>query len=109
MGGIRAGLAKEAEQAVSDPYTDRLINLGLDWDKEMAYASIDRCNCMVRYRGGSQLPAIRRGKEFFTAEGNQIDRPTSFEDMVPRAIKKLMVERGEIYIGHMFTPAAEQK
>jgi hypothetical protein len=78
-------------------------------DKEMADAAIDKCNCMVRYAGGAQLPAVRKGKEFFTPEGYKITPPDSFEVMTPHAIKALMVERGEIYIGHMFTPSETTK
>ena len=89
---------------MSDPYTDRLINLGLDWDKEMSYASIDRCNCMVRYGGGDQLPAIRRGKEFFDPQNMRIVAPHSFEDMDRHAIRRLMAARNEVYIGHIFGP-----
>ena len=89
---------------MTDPFTERRIQLGMATDKNMSDAAIDKCTCMVRYGGDSQLPAVRKGKEFFTAEGHQISGIASFEDMTPHAIKKLMTERGEIYIGHMFAP-----
>jgi hypothetical protein len=86
-----------------DPMTERLIALGRQVDKDMAAASIDKCNCMVRYAHmETQLPAIRKGKEFFTPEGDAIKAPESFEDMKPRAIVELMRSRGDEYIGHRF-------
>jgi hypothetical protein len=91
--------------SVNNPYTDRLIALGRSVDKDMAKASIDKCNCMIRYAHmDTQLPAIRKGKEFFTPEGYAIIPPNSFEDMDYRAIHNLMKSRGDEYIGHMFAP-----
>lgn len=91
--------------SVNDPYIDRLIALGRSVDKDMAKASIDKCNCMIRYAHmDTQLPAIRRGKKFFTPEGYEVIAPNSFEDMDYSAIHKLMKSRGDEYIGHMFAP-----
>ena len=87
-----------------DLYTERLIQLGKACAKDMANAEIDKCNCMIRYgSSSSQLPSIRKGKKFFTPQGDEVSKPDSFEDMPPAAIKKIMDERGEVYIGHMFT------
>ena len=62
---------------------------------------------MVRFGNADvQLPAIRKGKQFFSPEGDEITAPTSFEDMPPAAIKNLMTARGEVYIGHLLGPFA---
>ena len=102
---------------ISDPFTRRLINLGMVVDREMSNAFISKCNCMVRYNGGPQIPAIRRDTrdryllgrgnwapiyKFFTPEEEEIAPPTSFELMTSAEIKKLMDEQNEVYVGHMF-------
>lgn len=89
--------------------SDYFAELGKFFSKLMARGSIERCNCMIRQRIGSdQLPAIRRGKgsdaKFFTPQGDEIESVVSFEDMHPNVIAKLMKDRGEEYIGHMFGP-----
>lgn len=93
--------------ADTDPnsaFDKRLMALGQQYSDWMADASIERCNCMVRYNGGDQMPARRKGKAFWDAEGNEIVKPTSFEDMAPKEIARLMKEGGWVYIGHMFGP-----
>ena len=81
---------------------ERHLAIGREFDKLMALGSLERCNCMVRYNGGPQMPAIRHGKHFTDPEGREIARPTSFEDMKGPAIIAAMTARGEVYIGHMF-------
>lgn len=81
---------------------DYFLALGKKYDLMIREAQIDKCNCMVRYNGGAQLPAVRRGKQFFSPEGDEITCPDSFENMDRHAIRSLMAERGEVYIGHMF-------
>lgn len=76
--------------------------LGRDYDKLMAKASIERCNCMIRYGGGPQIPALRRGKVFTTSEGDQIMKPDSYEMMHHTAIATILKNQNKIYIGHMF-------
>lgn len=86
---------------MSDWLTERWIAIGKQADKEMAFAAIDKCNCMARYQE-TTLPAIRKGKQFYTPEGKPIMAPQSFEDMHPNAIRGIMASRGDQYIGHMF-------
>ncbi len=81
---------------------DRWISLGKQYDAAMAEASIQRCDCMVRYKDGGQLPAFRRGKQFTDPEGDAIVTPDSFEDMHWSKIAELLRQRNEIYIGHIF-------
>jgi hypothetical protein len=101
----RLSVAKTPElPRVSDPWTDRLIALGERADRDHVNWAINSCNCMVRNGDGSQMPARRNGKNFFSPEGEPIETPTSFEDMPPRSIIALMRERGETYIGHLFGP-----
>lgn len=88
----------------NDPWTERLIRLGKQADRDMINWAINNCNCMVRHSDGPQMPAVRKRNRFFTPQGDEIVKPTSFEDMTPRAIVALMKEQGEIYIGHMFWP-----
>ena len=100
-----------------DVFKERLIALGMDQDRLMSVAAIARCNCMVRYHGGPQMPAIRRdvgerpGKgnwkavyKFFNPSGEEIEAPTSHEMIAGAEIQKLMDDRGDVYIGHMFGP-----
>jgi hypothetical protein len=86
----------------TDPFTKRLLGLGRDYDKMMGRASIERCNCMVRYGDGPQIPAVKRGKVFSNPEGDEITNPTSYEMMHHTAIARILNCRNEIYIGHMF-------
>ena len=51
---------EEGMQGMADLFTERLIALGKDQDELMSIAAIAKCNCMVRYHGGPQMPAIRR-------------------------------------------------
>lgn len=78
----------------------RLIELGLAYEKMMGRASIERCNCMIRYNGGPQMPAIRWHKAFFNPEGVPIVTPDSYEMMNHNAISAIMKANGETYIGH---------
>ena len=88
-----------------DSFLERTIEVGYYFQKLMGQASIQRCNCMVRFgNADAQMPAIRKGKQFFTPEGDEMSAPSSFEDMHHTAIKKLMDERGEVYIGHLLGP-----
>lgn len=87
-----------------DQIQDRLIAIGRHFDGEMARASIQRCNCMVRYNGGPQMPARRAGKHFYSPEGDEIIKPDSFEMMSHNEIAKLLKEANALYIGHMFKP-----
>jgi hypothetical protein len=96
------GVWTEIRPPLHDPFTERLIKLGIQADKNHAAWAIDNCNCMIRYNGGPQMPAIRKGKQFFTPEGESIATPTSHEDMERREIARLMKERGEVYIGNIF-------
>lgn len=48
-------------------------------------------------------PRDRRGKRFFTPEGDEIMKPSSFEDMERREIHTHLKARNEVYIGHMVT------
>jgi hypothetical protein len=89
-------------ETTDDPYTDRLINLGKQADRDHCDWALNNCNCMIRWGGGNQMPAIRRGKDFFTPTGKPIATPESFEDMSASLIIKLMRERGESYIWYMF-------
>lgn len=57
---------------------------------------------MVRYGGGSQMPAIRRGKEFEDPEGRPITEPGSYEDMEPRRILEILNETNTVLISHIF-------
>ena len=44
-----------------------------------------------------------KNAKFYTSEGDEIMRPTSWEDISSSTIIiKMMKERGEVYIGHMF-------
>ena len=93
-----------------DPITEHFMSVGKYFSALMGWGSIEKCNCMVRYgTSETQSPARREGKgrnaKFFTPEGDEIAAPTSYEDMSPNLIVKLMKERGEIYIGHMFGPS----
>ncbi len=90
----------------NDLFTERLIGLGREYDKMLAQASIERCNCMVRYGDGSQMPAVKLGKkmEFTNSEGRPITKPDSYEMMHHNQIARLMRERNEVYIGHMIGP-----
>lgn len=88
---------------------ERYLGLGKAFDAEMARASIERCNCMIRYNGGPQLPAIRRKKVFRSPEGHVLCEPTTFEDMHRTAIARLMAERNEVYIGHQFAPISGEE
>ncbi len=81
---------------------ERWLRLGRLYDNMMAIASIERCNCMVRYGGDNQMPAIRHGKVFADPEGREIVPPDSFEMMHHTRIAELLKERNEVYIGHMF-------
>ena len=56
---------------MTDFLTERYVTLGRAYDQMMATASIERCNCMVRYADGMQMPAIRlgRSKRFLDPEG----------------------------------------
>ena len=101
--GHESPMQPDGPDSVTDPFTKRLVALGKEVDRDMAAASIDKCNCMIRC-GTEQLPAIRKGKEFFTPEGHRILTPNSFEDMPPRISKMLMDESASVYIGHMFAP-----
>lgn len=85
-----------------DLYAQRLKSLGQAYSDMMSRASIERCNCMVRYKGGSQMPARRDGKLFFTPEGDQIAPPSSFEDMHHSEIARMMKANNEVYLGHIF-------
>jgi hypothetical protein len=90
-----------------DPFLKRTIAVGHRFQTLMGQASIERCNCMVRFgNGDSQRPAIRKGKLFYTPEGDEISPPSSFEDMQSDAIRKIMDARGEVYIGHLLGPFA---
>lgn len=89
---------------MSDVLSDRFHGLGREYDKMMRQASVERCNCMVRYNGGPQLPARKDGKAFFSPEDDELAKPDSFEMMKPREIARLMKANNEIYIGHMFRP-----
>ena len=103
---------------MDDLFKDYFQRLGEKYDRMIRAWSIEQANCMVRYNDGPQLPAIRRdmtqrgrGKgngaavyKFFTLgpREEEIATPTSYEMMTPSAIRKLMDNRGEVYIGHMF-------
>lgn len=89
---------------MTDEYDERYMALGRAYSKEMGKASIGNCNCMVRYNGGPQMPAIRlgRSRNFTSPEGDPLAPPTSFEDMKPAQIEALMRENNEVYIGHIF-------
>lgn len=79
----------------------KLIALGRAYESEMGKASIEKCNCMIRYTDGPQMPAIKRGKAFFTPEGDEIVRPGSYELMHFNQIRRLMKANNEIYVGHV--------
>lgn len=80
---------------------DRLAELGRSYEKEMGRAAIEKCNCMIRYNGGPQLPAIKRGKVFFSPQEDEITKPDSYEMMHFNDIVRLMNSNNEVYIGHM--------
>ncbi len=65
-------------------------------------AAIQKCNCMVRYNDGCQLPAIHWKGEFFDPAGRPIVKPTSYEKMRWYDIAAVMKECGEVFIGHIF-------
>ena len=87
-----------------DLYAKRLLSLGAAYSDMMAEASIEKCNCMVRYQDGQQMPAIKQGRAFFDPEGNAIVPPTSHEMMDHNSIKRLLASNNTQYIGHMFGP-----
>lgn len=91
-------------ETATGPFRERLLALGQRYSDMMGEASIQRCNCMVRYGGGDQMPAIRRGKAFLSPEGDLLGTPSSHEDMHFNEIKRLMAGRNEAYIGHIFGP-----
>jgi hypothetical protein len=91
-----------------DPFTEHFMSVGKHFSALMGWGSIEKCNCLVRYGSSDeQTPAIRRGEgknaKFFTPEGCEIAKPTSWENMPGTMIARRMKERGEVYIGHMFT------
>lgn len=95
---------------LDSPFTQYFLEVGKHFSRLMGRGSIERCNCMIRQSvGGYQAPAIRKGKgrnaKFYTPEGREIAPVTSFEDMASAVIMKMMDERGEEYIGHMFGPS----
>ena len=99
----------EIPESVNDPLTQHFLDVGAKFSGLMGWGSIQKCNCMIRYGAEeSQTPAVRKGKHFFTPEGYEIAPPTSYEDMPSTTIIKMMKDRGEVYIGHIFGPSTPE-
>lgn len=107
MGHERSSAAERPDSVNDDPITEHFMRVGKTFSALQGWGAVERCNCMVRYGTGEPICAIRKGKghnaKFFTPEGEEIETPTSFEDMKPSQIIAIMKERGEVYIGHILS------